>query len=148
MSIVKDCGEIWSRLFDHQPFIQPEISTFIREFEEKRSDREVENLLNILNVQCEIQDQCERLSQHQSSPLDSLNDKVVSCLDQSERIFSSEKSQTLKTVLENRRQERAKRWDQIKKSMESKYIEVDAQFIKEQEEIKTFYKEKENTLKC
>lgn len=147
MSIVKDCGEIWSRLFDHQPFIQPEINAFVREFEEKRSDKEVENLLNILNSQCEIKDQCERLSQYQTSPLDSLNNNVKSCLDQSDRILNNSKSEALKIELENRRQERAKQWEEIKKSMESKYIEVQVQFTQEQEEIKKYYKEKEDSLK-
>lgn len=32
-----DTGEIWSRLFDHRPFIQGEITFFLREFQVKSS---------------------------------------------------------------------------------------------------------------
>ncbi|RZF46262.1 hypothetical protein LSTR_LSTR016347, partial [Laodelphax striatellus] len=49
-------GDIWSRLFDHRPFLSGEIQYFIKEFEEKRSDREVENLFKTLETVSEIKD--------------------------------------------------------------------------------------------
>ncbi|GAB0096905.1 hypothetical protein DMENIID0001_124850 [Sergentomyia squamirostris] len=54
--IVKDIGEVYSRIFDHRPFTSAEIIYFVREFEEKRSDREVENLFLALQNTSEAKD--------------------------------------------------------------------------------------------
>ncbi|NXG10165.1 BL1S5 protein, partial [Sakesphorus luctuosus] len=45
--IVKDVGEIYSRLLDHRPVIQGEIRYFVKEFEEKRGLRELRVLENL-----------------------------------------------------------------------------------------------------
>uniref|UniRef100_A0A673JDB0 Biogenesis of lysosome-related organelles complex 1 subunit 5 n=1 Tax=Sinocyclocheilus rhinocerous TaxID=307959 RepID=A0A673JDB0_9TELE len=45
--IVKDVGDIQSRLIDHRPVLQGEIRFFIREFEEKRAFRECRLLENL-----------------------------------------------------------------------------------------------------
>ncbi|XP_063062270.1 biogenesis of lysosome-related organelles complex 1 subunit 5 [Engraulis encrasicolus] len=45
--IVKDAGDIQSRLIDHRPVIQGEIRYFMREFEEKRGFRECRLLENL-----------------------------------------------------------------------------------------------------
>ncbi|XP_055714813.1 biogenesis of lysosome-related organelles complex 1 subunit 5, partial [Phlebotomus papatasi] len=54
--IVKDIGEVYSRIFDHRPFTSAEIQYFVREFEEKRNDREVENLFLSLQNTSEAKD--------------------------------------------------------------------------------------------
>merc|ERR1711915_1114139 len=51
-----DVNEIFSRLFDHRPFLKGEISYFKNEFEERRSDREVENLFRSLELTTEIKE--------------------------------------------------------------------------------------------
>ncbi|XP_036997646.2 biogenesis of lysosome-related organelles complex 1 subunit 5 [Artibeus jamaicensis] len=48
--IIKDLGEIHSRLLDHKPIIQGEIRYFVREFEEKRGLRELRVLENWKNM--------------------------------------------------------------------------------------------------
>ncbi|XP_053916061.1 biogenesis of lysosome-related organelles complex 1 subunit 5 isoform X3 [Cuculus canorus] len=48
--IVKDVGEIYSRLLDHRPVIQGEIRYFVKEFEEKRGLRELRVLENLKNT--------------------------------------------------------------------------------------------------
>uniref|UniRef100_A0A8B9F287 Biogenesis of lysosome-related organelles complex 1 subunit 5 n=1 Tax=Amazona collaria TaxID=241587 RepID=A0A8B9F287_9PSIT len=48
--IIKDVGEIYSRLLDHRPVIQGEIRYFIKEFEEKRGLRELRVLENLKNT--------------------------------------------------------------------------------------------------
>nr|XP_004666207.1 biogenesis of lysosome-related organelles complex 1 subunit 5 [Jaculus jaculus] len=45
--IVKDLGEIHSRLLDHRPVIQGETRYFVKEFEEKRGLRELRVLENL-----------------------------------------------------------------------------------------------------
>ncbi|TFK09116.1 carboxyl-terminal PDZ ligand of neuronal nitric oxide synthase protein-like [Platysternon megacephalum] len=55
--IIKDIGEIHSRLLDHRPVIQGEIRYFIKEFEEKRGLREVRVLENLNTMIYETNDQ-------------------------------------------------------------------------------------------
>ncbi|XP_031971796.1 biogenesis of lysosome-related organelles complex 1 subunit 5 isoform X2 [Corvus moneduloides] len=45
--IIKDIGEVYSRLLDHRPVIQGEIRYFVKEFEEKRGLRELRVLENL-----------------------------------------------------------------------------------------------------
>lgn len=51
-----DLLEVHGRLFNHKPFLQGEIRHFVREFEEKRGDREVENIFSVLEVVTELRD--------------------------------------------------------------------------------------------
>ncbi|XP_051026157.1 biogenesis of lysosome-related organelles complex 1 subunit 5 [Acomys russatus] len=48
--IIKDLGEIHSRLLDHRPVTQGEIRYFVKEFEEKRGLRELRVLENLKNM--------------------------------------------------------------------------------------------------
>ncbi|XP_066124557.1 biogenesis of lysosome-related organelles complex 1 subunit 5 isoform X2 [Saccopteryx bilineata] len=48
--IIKDLGEIHSRLLDHRPVIHGEIRYFVKEFEEKRGLREMRVLENLKNM--------------------------------------------------------------------------------------------------
>ncbi|KAM3929707.1 biogenesis of lysosome-related organelles complex 1 subunit 5 [Leptodactylus fuscus] len=54
--IIKDVGEIHSRLLDHRPIIQGETRYFIKEFEEKRGHREMRVLENVKNSISETSD--------------------------------------------------------------------------------------------
>ena len=53
-----DIFDAYGRLFNHRPFVQGEIRHSVKEFEEKRSDREVENVFKILEQVTELRD-CE-----------------------------------------------------------------------------------------
>ncbi|XP_061522338.1 biogenesis of lysosome-related organelles complex 1 subunit 5 [Phycodurus eques] len=55
--IVKDVGEIQSRLLDHRPVINAEIRYFVREFEEKRAHRESRLLESLSKVVQEANEQ-------------------------------------------------------------------------------------------
>uniref|UniRef100_A0A671FV26 Biogenesis of lysosome-related organelles complex 1 subunit 5 n=1 Tax=Rhinolophus ferrumequinum TaxID=59479 RepID=A0A671FV26_RHIFE len=48
--IIKDLGEIHSRLLDHRPVVQGETRYFVKEFEEKRGLREMRVLENLRNM--------------------------------------------------------------------------------------------------
>ncbi|XP_056307010.1 biogenesis of lysosome-related organelles complex 1 subunit 5 [Danio aesculapii] len=52
--IIKDVGDIQSRLIDHRPVLQGEIRYFIREFEEKRAFRECRLLENLNKMTSDI----------------------------------------------------------------------------------------------
>lgn len=46
---------MYDRFFNHRPFIKGEITHFVKEFETKRGDREVENLFETLEITTELQ---------------------------------------------------------------------------------------------
>merc|ERR1712183_298850 len=48
--------ELYSRLGNHRPFLQGEIRHFLREFEGKRGDREVEKIFGVLERVSELRD--------------------------------------------------------------------------------------------
>ncbi|XP_063779193.1 biogenesis of lysosome-related organelles complex 1 subunit 5 [Pseudophryne corroboree] len=54
--IIRDVGEIHSRLLDHRPVIQGETRYFIKEFEEKRGHREMRVLENLKSSVSETND--------------------------------------------------------------------------------------------
>jgi len=56
MAIVSDLHEIFTRLFDHRPFLKEEIAKFKTEFEEKRGDQEVNQLFRALEITSEIKE--------------------------------------------------------------------------------------------
>jgi len=56
MAIANDINEIFSRLFDHRPFLRAEINNFKSEFEDKRQDQEVEQLFRALEITSEIKE--------------------------------------------------------------------------------------------
>ena len=47
--------DLYERLFNHRPFLKGESTRFVKEFENKRGDREVENLFKALEVITELQ---------------------------------------------------------------------------------------------
>lgn len=55
--IIKDVGDIQSRLLDHRPVINAEIRYFVREFEEKRGHRESRLLENLNKMVVETNEQ-------------------------------------------------------------------------------------------
>ncbi|KAF2356113.1 Biogenesis of lysosome-related organelles complex 1 subunit 5 [Trinorchestia longiramus] len=54
MAVMSEVAEVFSRLFDHRPFLKGEIAFFKSEFEEKRGDQEVEQLFRALELTTEI----------------------------------------------------------------------------------------------
>ncbi|XP_019522104.1 PREDICTED: biogenesis of lysosome-related organelles complex 1 subunit 5 isoform X2 [Hipposideros armiger] len=70
--IIKDLGEIHSRLLDHRPVIQGETRYFVKEFEEKRGLREMRVLENLRNMIRETNEHT--LPKCRETMQDSLND--------------------------------------------------------------------------
>lgn len=47
--------DLYNRLFNHRPFLKGEVTHFVKEFETKRGDQEVQNLFETLEVTTELQ---------------------------------------------------------------------------------------------
>jgi len=54
--VCQDTNDIYSRLFDHRPFLNGEIHSFLREFEDKKGNRDIEALLKCHQKLTELND--------------------------------------------------------------------------------------------
>ncbi|XP_035416252.1 biogenesis of lysosome-related organelles complex 1 subunit 5 [Cygnus atratus] len=147
--IIKDVGEIYSRLLDHRPVIQGEIRYFVKEFEEKRGLRELRVLENLKSTIFEANEnilpKCE-LSMH-----DNLN-KVLKKLQASnnmihrlqEREREERKLQADKLMADE--ENRVAQWESFMKEQQNKQAEVDEEHRKAMERLKEQYSEMEKEL--
>ncbi|XP_076656609.1 biogenesis of lysosome-related organelles complex 1 subunit 5 [Halictus rubicundus] len=146
-SIIKDTGEIWSRLFDHRPFIQGEITFFLREFQEKRGDREVERLFKILEYSTELKEnQLDRTEQLGDCHLPSLKANVDVALSMCERVLQREQSFDIDKALEENRKVRKLEWEKFVNDMSEKCEKVNQTFDEKEDEIKEYYTDLERKL--
>ncbi|XP_076173364.1 biogenesis of lysosome-related organelles complex 1 subunit 5 [Ptiloglossa arizonensis] len=146
-SIIKDTGEIWSRLFDHRPFTQGEITFFLREFQEKRGDREVERLFKILEYSTELKEnQLDRTEQLGDCHLPSLKVNVIVALSMCKRVLEREDNFDSDKALEENRQKRKLEWEKFVNDMSEKCEKVNHTFEGKENEIKEFYDDLERKL--
>lgn len=147
--ISREIGEIWSRIFDHRPVINGEIKFMLREFEEKRLDREVENLFGVLEKLTDIKDtHAPRINLLADVGLKSTSDKLESAL-----AFCEDIATDLETLckikskkLEERRAQRAVEWEQFVTDMIFKCKRIDNAFEEKEEELKDFYADLDHKL--
>ncbi|XP_012235867.1 biogenesis of lysosome-related organelles complex 1 subunit 5 [Linepithema humile] len=146
-SIIKDTGEIWSRLFDHRPFVQGEITFFLREFQEKRADREVERLFKILEYTTELKEsQLDRTEQLGDCHLPSLKANVDVALSMCNRVLQREENFVSDNALRQNRLIRKVEWEKFINDMSDKCQEVDQTFQQKENEIQDFYIDLEKKL--
>lgn len=146
-AVIKDTGVIWSRLFDHRPFVHGEISYFVREFEEKRGDREVERLFKILEYSSELeQSQIDRAEQLGDCHLPSLKANTDVALSMCERILERENKFNSDIELADKRKERKKQWEQFMNDMSDRCRQVDETFLEKEEKLTEFYIDLEKKL--
>ncbi|XP_040404235.1 biogenesis of lysosome-related organelles complex 1 subunit 5 [Cygnus olor] len=147
--IIKDVGEIYSRLLDHRPVIQGEIRYFVKEFEEKRGLRELRVLENLKSTIFEANENI--LPKCEQSMHDNLN-KVLKKLQASnnmihrlqEREREERKLQADKLMADE--ENRIAQWESFMKEQQNKQAEVDEEHRKAMERLKEQYSEMEKGL--
>ncbi|XP_073957527.1 biogenesis of lysosome-related organelles complex 1 subunit 5-like isoform X2 [Choristoneura fumiferana] len=114
----------------------------LKEFEERRGDREVENLFSILEKLTEIKDtQVDKIKKGSETALPVLNEK----LDQALQLCEEVEKNYLKVqqVCEQKRTEnhekRQKEWDQFIDDMNFKCQRIDNAFEEKEEELRDLY---------
>ncbi|CAG4965500.1 unnamed protein product [Colias eurytheme] len=138
----REIGEIWTRLFDHRPFLNGEIKFMLKEFEEKRGDREVENLFNILENITDIKDtQLDKIQRSSKAALPVLSEKLQQALTLTEEVekdYLLIQQECAKKRLENK-EKRQKEWDQFIDDMNFKCQRIDNTFEEKEEELRDLY---------
>ncbi|XP_061708588.1 biogenesis of lysosome-related organelles complex 1 subunit 5 isoform X2 [Cydia pomonella] len=137
-----EVGEVWARLFDHRPFLNGEIKFMLKEFEEKRGDREVENLFFILEKVTDIKDsQVDKIKKGSEAALPVLSEKLNQALQLCERIETDylEVQKTCEQKRAENREKRQKEWDQFIDDMNFKCQRIDNAFEEKEEELRDLY---------
>ncbi|XP_053615811.1 biogenesis of lysosome-related organelles complex 1 subunit 5 isoform X2 [Plodia interpunctella] len=138
----REIGEVWSRLFDHRPFLNGEIKFILKEFEEKRGDREVENLFSILETLTETKDnQADKIKKSGEPALPLLSEKLEQALhlcEEVEKEYIDIQKRSEQKRLENQ-EKRQKEWDQFIDDMNFKCKRIDNAFEEKEEELRDLY---------
>ncbi|NXX45681.1 BL1S5 protein, partial [Tricholaema leucomelas] len=147
--IIKDVGEIYSRLLDHRPVIQGEIRYFIKEFEEKRGLRELRVLENLKSTIFETNElvlpKCE---QAMHSSLNETFKRLQAANSMIQRV--QEREHEARKLHEEKllacEEKRVGHWEEFMKEQQNKQAEVDEEYRKAREHLKEQYSEMEKEL--
>ncbi|KAK6618070.1 hypothetical protein RUM44_002512 [Polyplax serrata] len=146
-NVIKDIGEIWTRLFDHRPFINGEIKFFLQEFEEKRGDKEVERLFETLQNLTEIRyTQLDRIKLQGETNLETLKKQVDESTSMLNRILEREGSYKENSDLQTNRELRKAELDSFIKESIQRCEKVDELFDEEEKKIHEYFNDLEKQL--
>ncbi|XP_023218485.1 biogenesis of lysosome-related organelles complex 1 subunit 5 [Centruroides vittatus] len=145
-NVVKDIGEIHSRLFDHRPFVQGEVSYFLKEFEEKRNDREVHWLFEILENVTEIREtQIDKARKYGDNHLCNLTANLEVALRMCNKIVERGE-QDVEELLREKRNHREEEWKLFLEDMQDKNLKVQHVFAEKEMQLKKHYSDLEEKL--
>ncbi|NXV70600.1 BL1S5 protein, partial [Atlantisia rogersi] len=147
--IIKDVGEIYSRLLDHRPVIQGEIRYFVKEFEDKRGLRELRVLESLKNTIREAHEQA--LPQCEQAMRGSLGDafqRLQAANSMIHRLQEREHEERKRQAdkLMAREEKLVARRQEFMEGQQSKRAEVDEEHRKAMERLKEQYSQMEKEL--
>lgn len=142
----EDITEVHSRLFNHRPFLQGEVKHFVREFEEKRGDREVENIFSCLERVSELRDL--GLPGLLSSAGSNSSTSLVANLEVAEsmlgRILEQGETGEVEKTLVASREAREKEWTNFLQEVQIRCKKVDQSFKEQEDSIRKKYQDLES----
>ncbi|XP_018008770.2 biogenesis of lysosome-related organelles complex 1 subunit 5 [Hyalella azteca] len=150
MAITSEVEEVFSRLFDHRPFLKGEISFFKREFEEKRGDREVEELFRALELTTEIkQAQVEKVVEASDANLPrTIADIQVALRMCHTSLDSDSRTSRLSSEIERQREDRQQRLAVAKAEVEAKLASINAAYDLKEKELREKFAKLDSSNTC
>jgi len=143
----EDVLEIHSRLFNHRPQIQAENRQFVREFEEARGDREVENIFNCLENVSDLRDI--GVPNLRESLSNSVSTSIIANLQVSESMFSrileQEDSKEIEKTLVSSREARERDWAAFLQETQIRGRKVEQSFKEQEDNIRKKYQDLESS---
>lgn len=145
--IVKDVGDIQTRLIDHRPITQGEIRYFVREFEEKRGFRESRLLENVNKMVVESNDQVlPKCSQCMHDHLCDVLTRLEAANHMTQRIQQRELEAHQNTQVQLNMEKLKQDWEQFLKDQQRLKEEVDEEHVKAVGRLSTQYSEMKKDL--
>ncbi|XP_053715951.1 biogenesis of lysosome-related organelles complex 1 subunit 5 [Synchiropus splendidus] len=145
--IMKDVGDIQSRLLDHRPVINAEIRYFVREFEDKRGHRECRLLENLDKMARETNEQM--VPENMEGMKQQLSD-VIKRLDAANHMASRVQQRELEAhqsaQLQTNKERLIEEWADFLKEQQRLKEEVDDEHARAVGELSTRYSEKKKDL--
>lgn len=120
----QDVGDIHNRLFDHRPFLNGELQSFIREFEVKKGIRDVESLLKAGETLTELGSSLDSLQGQHSSILSSFGKSVEEATAAVEALCHQQPPEVDQGLLE-RRERRQRVWQAFLEKNTAQLLAVD-----------------------
>ncbi|XP_006141287.1 biogenesis of lysosome-related organelles complex 1 subunit 5 isoform X2 [Tupaia chinensis] len=147
--IIKDLGEIHSRLLDHRPIIQGETRYFVKEFEEKRGLREMRVLENLKNMICETNEHT--LPKCKETMRDNLNQVLLRLQAANDSVCRLQQREQERKKIHNdhliaSEKQQILQWEAFMKEQPHKRAEVDEEHRKAMERLREQYAEMEKDL--
>lgn len=145
--IFSEIGKIYKRLFDQKSFITSELNLVVEEFEDKRGDREVDNLIQSLEITEELKSSrvekcCKLIDQNLGDLQKDLNLTLAAC----EELANRQPDPVIYQVLEKNRETRQKLSEDFSHDMRHKRQRIDLTFEEKEEELCEFYSDLERKL--
>ncbi|XP_069163182.1 biogenesis of lysosome-related organelles complex 1 subunit 5 isoform X2 [Procambarus clarkii] len=141
-----DVNEVFSRLFDHRPFLRGEIEFFKKEFEEKRGDREVEELFRSLELITEIKEgQIEKIVNSSDDNLPRTIADVQVALHMCEDTLDTEKKFNSEELLAKKRCERRCRLATVQQDVQEKLQLLQESYDDKEQSMKTQFQQLEKS---
>ncbi|XP_066124556.1 biogenesis of lysosome-related organelles complex 1 subunit 5 isoform X1 [Saccopteryx bilineata] len=147
--IIKDLGEIHSRLLDHRPVIHGEIRYFVKEFEEKRGLREMRVLENLKNMIHETNERA--LPKCRETMQDNLHHVLQRMQASTDSICRLQQKEQERKKIHNdhliaSENQHITQWEEFMKEQDSKQADVDEEHRKAMERLREQYAEMEKDL--
>lgn len=147
-SIFDQSTEVWSRLFDHRPFLRGEIKSFVHNFELKHSAGRApdldEPLAQLQQVHAELADGCRDLLAESLPPLQQdANVLHTQCHALLEGASSNAQVQDHIAELQIEREED---WGRFLSELEQRRAEVDGEFERQEAELRDYYRRAQQKL--
>lgn len=145
--VVKDVGDIQSRLLDHRPIINAETRYFVREFEEKRGHRESRLLDNLNKSVTETNEQLQNSSSEDiKQQLSDVIARLGAANHVAQRIQQREQAAQQGTQLQESMEHLKQEWAEFLKEQQRLKEEVDEDHAKAVGEISAKYNEMKKDL--
>ncbi|XP_041361727.1 biogenesis of lysosome-related organelles complex 1 subunit 5-like [Gigantopelta aegis] len=126
-SLFKDITVLHARLFDHRPIVQGHTNYFVKEFEERRGDRETFRLMKTLDGLNTVSLMLPNLTAVLADCLTDIVQKVSSSTEICTKICDSEIG-TPTELLVKHREKRTEDWAEFMEQQVQKSAEVDREF--------------------
>jgi len=140
----QDGFEIYCRLFNHRPFLQGEIDFFVKNFQEKRGDREIENIFGILERVSELRDfGADKLESELRGSCTNISENLEAAESVVASIIETSHSTEIEKTLVASRQCREKELAEFSSDIQRQYKKIDENFLEREIKLTSQYKNKQ-----